>query len=87
MSRILKTVRPDFSGAGYGGRKSYDRGDRKIASQGDSTGGILETAVTGLPAGAGEPWFDTVESVIAHGIFLYRQSKGSSLGQVLPWQI
>ncbi len=52
----------------------------KIASQGDSTGGILETAVTGMPAGAGEPWFDTVESVIAHGIFSVPAVKGIEFG-------
>ncbi len=52
----------------------------KIASEGDSTGGILETAVTGMPAGAGEPWFDTVESVISHGIFAIPAVKGIEFG-------
>ena len=40
-------------------------------------GGVLETAILGLPAGIGEPYFDSVESEIAHlalsliHIFLY----------------
>lgn len=34
------------------------------AARGDSVGGVLETAVAGLPAGVGEPWFDTVEGVL-----------------------
>ena len=33
---------------------------------GDSVGGRLETIVTGVPAGVGEPWFDTIESVLSH---------------------
>lgn len=35
----------------------------------DSVGGVLETAIVGLPAGLGEPWFDGVESQIARAIF------------------
>lgn len=48
--------------------------------EGDSVGGILETAVTGLPAGVGEPWFDTVESLLAHGLFSIGGVKGVSFG-------
>ena len=39
---------------------------RAAGSEGDSVGGILETAILGLPAGVGEPYFDSVESEIAH---------------------
>ena len=35
----------------------------------DSVGGILETAITSVPVGVGEPWFDTVEGVISHAVF------------------
>ena len=31
-------------------------------ADGDSVGGVTETAVAGMPAGVGEPWFDSVES-------------------------
>lgn len=46
----------------------------------DSVGGILETAVCGLPAGVGEPWFDTVESVLSHMLFAVPAVKGVEFG-------
>lgn len=46
----------------------------------DSVGGVLETAVCGLPAGVGEPWFDTVESVLAHMLFAVPAVKGVEFG-------
>ena len=48
--------------------------------QGDSVGGVLETAVTGLPAGVGEPWFDTVEGMLAHALFSVPAVKGVEFG-------
>jgi len=46
----------------------------------DSVGGILETVVTGLEAGIGEPFFDSLESRIAHGVFSIPAVKGISFG-------
>lgn len=53
----------------------------KAAREGDSVGGVLETAVTGLPAGVGEPWFDTLESLLAHGLFAIPGVKGVEFGE------
>ncbi len=50
------------------------------AQEGDSLGGILETAVIGLPVGVGEPWFDTLEGVLAHALFSIPAIKGVSFG-------
>ena len=52
----------------------------RAANDGDSVGGILETAVTGLPAGVGEPWFDSVESMISHILFSVPAVKGVEFG-------
>ena len=52
----------------------------KAAESGDSVGGILETLVTGMPAGIGEPWFDTLESMLAHGLFGIPAVKGVEFG-------
>ena len=51
-----------------------------IRAQGDSIGGILETAVIGMPSGVGEPWFDTVEGLISHGLFSIPAVKGVEFG-------
>lgn len=52
----------------------------KARLDGDSVGGILETAVCGLPAGVGEPWFDTLEGVLAHALFSIPAVKGVEFG-------
>ncbi|MBQ7922265.1 MAG: chorismate synthase [Clostridia bacterium] len=52
----------------------------QAAEMGDSVGGILETAVIGMPAGVGEPWFDSVESVLSHILFSIPGVKGVQFG-------
>ncbi len=52
----------------------------KAASEGDSVGGILETAVCGMPQGVGEPWFDSVESQLSHMMFSIPAVKGIEFG-------
>lgn len=52
----------------------------KAAAAGDSIGGILESAITGLPAGLGEPWFDSFESMLSHGLFSVPGVKGVEFG-------
>lgn len=46
----------------------------------DSVGAVLETAVTGVPAGAGEPWFDSVEGMLSHILFSVPGIKGVEFG-------
>ena len=46
----------------------------------DSVGGVLESAVVGVPAGVGEPWFDTVEGVLSHALFSIPAVKGVEFG-------
>ena len=47
---------------------------------GDSVGGILESVIVGIPAGVGEPCFDSVESMIAHILFSIGGIKGVEFG-------
>lgn len=52
----------------------------KIAAEGDSVGGVLETVVTGMPAGVGEPWFGTLESVLSYALYSVPAIKGVQFG-------
>lgn len=51
------------------------------AKDGDSVGGILESAVIGVPSGVGEPWFDSMEGVISHILFSIGGIKGVEFGE------
>ncbi len=53
--------------------------DRAIASH-DSVGGIIECRVKGVKTGLGEPFFDSVESKIAHLLFSVPAVKGVEFG-------
>ena len=53
---------------------------REASQQNDSVGGITETMITGLPAGVGEPWFDSVESELSHILFSIGGVKGVEFG-------
>lgn len=46
----------------------------------DSIGGVTETLILGLPAGLGEPWFDSVESILSHAAFSLGGIKGIEFG-------
>lgn len=46
----------------------------------DSVGGVLESAVVGMPVGVGEPWFDSVESMLSHALFSIPGVKGVEFG-------
>lgn len=47
---------------------------------GDSVGGVVETFVLGLDAGYGNPFFDSVESQLAHLVFAVPAIKGIEFG-------
>ena len=53
---------------------------KKAQQKGDSVGGEIECAVTGVPVGVGEPFFDSVESMLAHMLFSVPGVKGLSFG-------
>jgi chorismate synthase len=46
----------------------------------DSVGGVIQTGICGLPAGLGEPWFDSLEGVLARAMFAVGGVKGIEFG-------
>ncbi len=52
----------------------------ECAKEGDSVGGVLESAIIGVPAGVGEPFFDSMESCISHILFSIPGIKAVSFG-------
>lgn len=52
----------------------------EIKQANDSVGGIMETAIVGLPTGVGEPWFDSLESMLSHAMFSIPAVKGVEFG-------
>ena len=63
-----------------GGENSIEKGIDKAIAQQDSVGGIVECVVKGLPIGLGEPFFDSVESLLAHAIFSIPAVRGIEFG-------
>ena len=63
-----------------GGEADLEKGLQKAIDAKDSVGGIVECRVNGLPVGLGEPFFDSVESQIAHIAFAIPAVKGIEFG-------
>ena len=67
-----------------GGEKDIDTGLQKAIDAKDSVGGIIECRVSGLRAGLGEPFFDSVESLLAHAVFAIPAVRGIEFGTGFP---
>jgi chorismate synthase len=50
-------------------------------AQKDSVGGTVETAIINMPRGYGEPFFDSMESILSHLIFSVPAVKGIEFGE------
>ena len=63
-----------------GGEADLEKGLQKAIDAKDSIGGLVECRVNGLPVGLGEPFFDSIESQIAHMAFAIPAVKGVEFG-------
>jgi chorismate synthase len=63
-----------------GGESDIEKGLQKAIDAKDSVGGIVECEVTNLPVGLGEPFFNSVESVLSHAVFSIPAIKGIEFG-------
>ncbi|MBN2236222.1 MAG: chorismate synthase [Bacteroidales bacterium] len=78
--QMLKDVKFDAQVIEVGGSKNIQEKIDEALKQGDSVGGIIECRVSGLPIGLGEPFFDSVESMISHLVFAIPATKGIEFG-------
>ena len=53
---------------------------QRARREGDSVGGAIETRIEGVPVGLGEPFFDSIESVLAHLAFAIPAVKAIEFG-------
>ena len=67
-----------------GGEADLEKGLQKAIDAKDSIGGIVECKVIGLPVGLGEPFFDSVESLISHAVFAIPAVRGIEFGTGFP---
>ena len=80
MDPELETVGHDFPVLNPDSGEAMRALITEARSAGDSVGGIIECAVTGLPAGIGEPIFGGVESRIAQIVYGIPAVKGVEFG-------
>lgn len=63
-----------------GGSTNIDQAVDKAIADHNSIGGIVSCNVQGLPVGLGEPFWDSVESLISHAVFAIPATKGIEFG-------
>jgi chorismate synthase len=63
-----------------GGEGDPEKGLQKAIDAKDSIGGIIECRVSGLPIGLGEPFWDSVESLLAHTALAIPAVRGVEFG-------
>ena len=78
--KLLAPARVEARLLEAGGSADISRAVAAAMAAKDSVGGLVECRVGGLPAGLGEPFFDSVESLVAHGIFAIPAVKGIEFG-------
>lgn len=57
-----------------------EKGIQKAIDANDTVGGIVTCTTTGLPIGLGEPFFNSMESLISHAVFSIPAIKGIEFG-------
>jgi chorismate synthase len=78
--KILDGVSVQATIKEIGGEKDINKGLQKAIDAKDSIGGIIECTAKNLPVGLGEPFFNSVESVLAHAVFSIPAIKGVEFG-------
>lgn len=78
--KVLENITIEAKLIEAGGISNIEKAIDKAIETNDSIGGIVECKVNGLPIGLGEPFFDSVESMISHIAFAIPAIKGIEFG-------
>jgi chorismate synthase len=78
--KIISSVQINANIIEIGGCSNLEEGLEKAIAAKDSVGGIIECRVNGLPVGLGEPYFNSIESVLSQYLFSIPAVKGLEFG-------
>jgi chorismate synthase len=78
--KLLNQIKIEATILEIGGEKDIETGLQKAIDAKDSIGGVVECKVNGLPAGLGEPFFDSAESLLSHAVFAIPAVRGVEFG-------
>ncbi|MDD3685262.1 MAG: chorismate synthase [Bacteroidales bacterium] len=81
--KLIPEYRIEANLISAGGSKDIERAIMEAQNSGDSVGGVVECRISNLPAGLGEPFFDSVESLISHAVFAIPGAKAVEFGDGL----
>lgn len=78
--KIINPVRVSAGVIEAGGTTEIRKAVKEALKSNDSIGGIIECTATKVPPGLGEPFFDSVESLVSHFVFSIPGVKGIEFG-------
>lgn len=78
--KILSSIKINANLISVGGSTNIEKAIDMAIEKGDSVGGLVECRASGIPIGLGEPFFNSVESVISHLAFAVPAIKGIEFG-------
>lgn len=82
--KILSECYPELKVLAFiselGGMQTVEAGLQRATDAKDSVGGIVTCTVSGMPPGLGEPFFNSVESLISHAVFSIPAIRGIEFG-------
>ncbi len=71
----------DFPVLEYSLKEKMIKKIENVRYNGDSIGGVIQTGIFGIKKGLGEPYFDSIESLISHAMFSVGSIKGIEFGK------
>ncbi|MBA4390869.1 MAG: chorismate synthase [Syntrophus sp. (in: bacteria)] len=78
--KLIEPAKVEAEVVEVGGSREIEKTLEDALRKKDSVGGILSCRAAGLPLGLGEPFFDSVESLISHMVFSVPAVKGIEFG-------